>query len=252
MDHDFGTNPLHTKNSAMAKLEKAGQIVGSESLRDKELTGLATLARTLKDENIRLSKQLLTYKKKEGLTDLKTRKQTRAATPRQKKIFGQTGEKVTKRRGGGETKEMEMSSLANNSAGSYSGPAGRTPISDDTDTGSMLQASGHKVQSFRLDDDTVHGTTSGAEDVVSALKGGAGRAVSPKVEGKAEDVKKSRQSIFSKIGGTVAHNPLRKIMQSGSASSSRVSQPQKDGRGMTAQGLHGEQNMSAEDAFTIL
>ena len=131
-----GTNPLHMNNSAMAKLEKAGQIVGSESLRDKELTGLATLARTLKDENIRLSKQLLTYKKKEGLTDLKTRKQTRAATPRQKKIFGQTGEKVTKRGGGGETKEMEMSTAI---------------------TGSML-----KPRSFRIDDmddvGEVHGT----------------------------------------------------------------------------------------------
>jgi len=184
---------------------------------------------------------------------LKTRKQNRAATPRQKKIFGQTGEKVTKRRGGGETKEMEMSSLVNNLAGSYSGPAGSTPISDDTDTGSMLQASGHKVRSFRLDDDTVHSTTSGAEDVVAALTGGAGRAVAPKVEGKAaEDAKKSRGSLFSKIGGTVAHNPLQKIMQSGSASSSRVSQPQKDGRGMTAQGLHDERNMSAEELHLML
>ena len=250
MDHDLGTNPLHTQNSAMSKLEKAGKIVGAESLRDQELTGLATLARTLKDENIRLSKQLLTYKRKEGMTDLKSRKQVRAATPRQKKLFEQTGEKVTKRKGGGEAKEMEMSSLVNNSAGSSAGPAG---ITASTDTGSMLQHSGYKPESFRLDDDSVGGTMGGAEDVVAALTGGAGgRAVAPNVEGKAEDAKKSRGSFFSKLGGTVAHNPLQKIMQSGSASSRRVNRPQIDGRNMTAQEVHDERNMSTEELHLML
>ena len=145
MDRDFGTNPLSLQNTAMSRLAKAGEIVGSEGLHDKELRELATLARTLKDENIRLSKQLLSHKKEAGVADLqKGRKkfdqekfERGSASLRHstKKKFDQQAADVASL-GGGETKEMEMSTAI---------------------TGSML-----KPRSFRIDDTDevgeVHGT----------------------------------------------------------------------------------------------
>ena len=143
MDRDYGTNPLSLQNTAMSRLVKAGEIVGSEGLRDKELKELATLARTLKDENSRLSKQLLSHKKEAGVADFKNGRnkfdqekfERGSASLRHKKKFDQQAADVASL-GGGETKEMEMSTAI---------------------TGSML-----KPRSFRIDDmddvGEVHGT----------------------------------------------------------------------------------------------